>query len=164
LGPNEIQDLVPRLIINKDAISNTFGLKGDLGDWNYEVAYSRYTQSLLEQDQYNADQAKVQAAVDAGKFNLFGYWTNSFDLTKSVLMDQRVRTTYQSPVICTLPSVPSAGRHSTMRIMTRVGGPAVLSGMWKARHWDTPKESGQLKVISPSCNYRPGGQRMAAAW
>jgi iron complex outermembrane receptor protein len=96
LGPNEIQDLVPRLIINKDAISNTFGLKGDLGDWNYEVAYSRYTQSLLEQDQYNADQAKVQAAVDAGKFNLFGYWTNSFDLTKSVLMDQRVRTTYQS--------------------------------------------------------------------
>lgn len=95
-GPNEIQDLVPRLIINKDAISNTFGFKGDLGDWNYEIAYSRYSQDLLERDQYNADQAKVQAAVDSGKLNLFGYWSNSFDIAKSVLMDQRVRTTHQS--------------------------------------------------------------------
>lgn len=95
-GPNEIRDLVPRLIINKDAVSNTFGFKGDLGDWDYEVAYSHYTQDLLEQDQYNADRDKVQAAVNAGKLNLFGFWTNSFDVTKSVLMDQRVRTTHQS--------------------------------------------------------------------
>jgi iron complex outermembrane receptor protein len=95
-GPNEVQDLVPRLIITKDAISNAFGLKGDLGDWNYEVAYTRYTQSLLEEDQYQADQAKLQAAVDAGKFNLFGFWSNSFELSKTLLMDRRIRTTYQS--------------------------------------------------------------------
>lgn len=58
-GPNEIEDLVPRLIINKNSISNTFGVKGDLEDWHYEVAYSRYTQSLLEEDQYQADRDKV---------------------------------------------------------------------------------------------------------
>ncbi len=95
-GLNEIRDLVPRLIINKDAISNTFGVKGDFGDWNYEVAYSRYTQSMLEEDQYQADRDKVQAAVDAGKFNLFGFWSNSFELSKTLLMDRRIRTTYQS--------------------------------------------------------------------
>ncbi len=95
-GPDEIRDLVPRLIITKDAISNTFGLKGDLGDWNYEVAYSRYSQDLLEEDQYQADRDKVQAAVDAGKFNLFGFWSNSFELSKTLLMDRRIRTTYQS--------------------------------------------------------------------
>ena len=95
-GPDEIRDLVPRLIINKNAVSNTFGVKGDLGDWNYEVAFSRYTQSMLEEDQYQADRDKVQAAVDAGKFNLFGYWSNSFELSKTLLMDRRIRTTYQS--------------------------------------------------------------------
>jgi iron complex outermembrane receptor protein len=95
-GPDEIRDLVPRLIITKDAISNTFGLKGELGDWDYEVAYSRYTQSLLEEDQYQADRDKVQAAVDSGKFNLFGFWSNTFELSKTLLMDRRIRTTYQS--------------------------------------------------------------------
>ncbi|HEY0865310.1 MAG TPA: TonB-dependent receptor [Lacunisphaera sp.] len=95
-GPNEIRDLVPRLMVHKDAISNTFGIKGDLGDWNYEVAYARYSQGMIENDQYNADQAKVQAAVNAGTFNPFGFWTNSYDVAKTLLMDQRTRTMNQS--------------------------------------------------------------------
>ncbi len=95
-GPNEVRDLVPRLAVEKNAIHNTFGFKGDLGDWSYEIAYARYGQSTLERDQYNADIAKVQAAVDAGTFNPFGYWTNSYELSKTLLMDQRVRTMDQS--------------------------------------------------------------------
>ena len=94
-GPNEVQDLFPRLAVNKRAIHNTFGVKGDLGRWNYEVAYSRYAQSTVEKDQYNADFAKVQAAVDAGTFNPFGYWVNSPALVRTLLMDQRVRTMEQ---------------------------------------------------------------------
>lgn len=95
-GPNEVRDLVPRLAIEKQAVHNTFGLKGDLGDWNYELAYSRYSQAMIERDQYNADIAKVQAAVNAGTFNPFGFWTNSFELSRTLLMDQRVRTMDQS--------------------------------------------------------------------
>jgi iron complex outermembrane recepter protein len=95
-GPNEVRDLVPRLAVEKNAVHNTFGVKGDLGRWNYEIAYTRYDQSLVEKDQYNADFAKVQAAVNAGTFNPFGFWTNSFELSKTLLMDERVRTMNQS--------------------------------------------------------------------
>lgn len=95
-GPNEVRELVPRLAVEKNANHNTFGVKGNLGHWNYEVAYSRYDQSLIERDQYNADFAKVQAAVDAGTFNPFGFWTNTYELSKTLLMDERVRTMNQS--------------------------------------------------------------------
>ncbi|MFO1447824.1 MAG: TonB-dependent receptor [Opitutaceae bacterium] len=95
-GPNEVRDLVPRLAVEKRATHNTMGVKGDLGRWNYEVAYSRYRQSTVENDQYNADFAKVQAAVNAGTFNPFGFWTNSFELSKTLLMDQRTRTMNQT--------------------------------------------------------------------
>ncbi len=95
-GPNEIRDLVPRLAVDKEAVSGTFGVKGTVGDWSYDLAYSRYRQSLVEKDQYNADRDKVQAAVNAGTFNPFGFWVNSFELSRTLLMDQRVRTMEQS--------------------------------------------------------------------
>lgn len=95
-GPNEVRDLVPRLAVEKDADSNTFGFKGTVGDWSYDIAYSRYNQSMIEKDQYNADRDKVQAAVNAGTFNPFGFWVNSFDLSRTLLMDQRIRTMEQS--------------------------------------------------------------------
>lgn len=95
-GPNEVENAVPRLAVEKRAIHNTFGVKGDLGHWSYDIAYSRYSQSMIENDQYNADFAKVQAAVNTGTFNPFGFWTNSPALAKSLLMDQRTRTMNQA--------------------------------------------------------------------
>lgn len=95
-GPNEVLDRVPHLIAHKTALMNTFGVKGELKDWNYEVAYTRYAQDLRENDQNQADLDKVQAAVNAGTLNLFGYWVNSPAVAQSVLMNPRSRTTAQT--------------------------------------------------------------------
>jgi iron complex outermembrane receptor protein len=59
---------------------NSLGVRGDLGDYRYEVAYTRYRKNVDSLNYNDVSYAAAQAAVertDATALNVFGYWANS---------------------------------------------------------------------------------------
>lgn len=89
-GPRERNFSRPALDINdKNALNNVFGVKGDVGQFSYEVAYSRFHLQNTQTEQDDIDQTKAQAAVNNGAFNPFGYWANSPDLINALYMNSR---------------------------------------------------------------------------
>lgn len=89
-GPNERDLSRPALDINYlTALNNTFGARGDIGSFTYEVAYTRYQHQIRQREQDDLDQTKAQAAVNAGTFNPFGYWANPPTLIGTLYMTPR---------------------------------------------------------------------------
>ena len=115
-GPNEIhKDRMPVDINNKTSLTNTFGAKGDIGPFSYELSYTRFHRQNRQTEENDLDQTKAQAAVDSGKFNPFGYWANGPTLIDSLYMNPRdltidetldVLTAKASGSLFTLPGGP----------------------------------------------------------
>lgn len=77
-GPNEM----PLLYSDYETknVQSSFGLRGDLGDYSYEIAYTRYSKAVDSRNYNDIVNASAQAAVertDATALNVFGYWANS---------------------------------------------------------------------------------------
>ncbi|HVT72090.1 MAG TPA: TonB-dependent receptor [Lacunisphaera sp.] len=88
--PHQANPANPAMDINDtQALSNTFGAKGTIGQFNYELSYSKFHREGRQTEQGDIDQTKAQAAVNAGTFNPFGYWANSPTLLGTLIMNPR---------------------------------------------------------------------------
>ena len=88
--PHQANPANPAMDINNtQGLSNTFGAKGDIGKFSYELSYSKYHKRNTQTEQGDIDQTKAQAAVNSGAFNPFGYWANSPTLLSTLIMNPR---------------------------------------------------------------------------
>ncbi|MBL8268742.1 TonB-dependent receptor, partial [Steroidobacter sp.] len=61
-------------------LQGSFGVRGDLGEYRYEVAYTRYRKTVDSKNYNDVVYESAQAAVErpgADALNVFGYWANS---------------------------------------------------------------------------------------
>ncbi len=77
-GPNEL----PLLFSDYETknLQSSFGVRGDLGEYRYELSYTRYRKTVDSKNYNDVVYASAQAAVertDATALNVFGYWANS---------------------------------------------------------------------------------------